>query len=64
MSAGGKRYQRRDYQTEVRDLIRPILDRTIAPCKQAIKDAGVTPERIEEVFWWAVRLAFLPYARW
>src|SRR6266550_1624835 len=46
---GGKRYQRQTTRQKFEDLIRPILDRTIAPCKQAIKDAGVTPERIEEV---------------
>src|SRR5882724_1331685 len=47
--AGGKRYQREITRQQFEDLIRPILDRTIAPCKQAMKDAGVTPEQIEEV---------------
>ena len=46
---GGKRYQREITRQQFEDLIRPILDRTIAPCKQAMKDAGVTPEQIEEV---------------
>ena len=46
---GGKRYQRETTRQQFEDLIRPILDRTIAPCKQAMKDAGVTPEQIEEV---------------
>src|SRR5947209_17620503 len=46
---GGKRYQREITRQQFEDLIRPILDRTIAPCKQAMKDAGVTPKQIEEV---------------
>ena len=46
---GGKRYQREITRQQFEDLIRPILDRTIAPCRQAMKDAGVTPEQIEEV---------------
>ncbi len=45
----GKRYQREITRQQFEDLIRPILDRTIGPCKQAMKDAGVTPEQIEEV---------------
>jgi molecular chaperone DnaK len=46
---GGKRYQREITRQQFEDLIRPILDRTIEPCKQAMKDAEVTPEQIEEV---------------
>ena len=46
---GGKRYQREITRQQFEALIRPILDRTIAPCKQAMKDAGVTPKQIEEV---------------
>src|SRR5438552_2633926 len=45
----GKRYRREITRQQFEDLIRPILDRTIAPCKQVMKDAGVTPEQIEEV---------------
>jgi Fe-S protein assembly chaperone HscA len=44
-----KRYQREITRQQFEDLIRPILDRTIGPSKQAMKDAGVTPEQIEEV---------------
>ena len=46
---GGNRYQREITRQQFEALIRPILDRTIAPCKQVMKDAGVTPEQIEEV---------------
>src|SRR3989454_8152740 len=35
----GKRYQREITRQQFEELIRPILDRTIAPCKQAMKDA-------------------------
>ena len=30
-------------------MIQPIIDRTIGPCKQALKDAGLKPEQIDEV---------------
>ncbi len=45
----GDRYQR-DIPREVfEQLIEPILARTAGPCKQAMADAGVTPEQIDEV---------------
>ncbi len=30
-------------------LIQPVIDRTVGPCKQAMKDAGLKPEQIDEV---------------
>src|SRR5712671_5389261 len=30
-------------------MIQPIIDRTVGPCKQALKDAGLKPEQIAEV---------------
>src|ERR1035438_6079084 len=30
-------------------LIEPVLERSVGPCKQALKDAGLTPEQIDEV---------------
>ena len=53
---GGKRYQREVTREQFEQLIDPpdypkssILQRTIAPCKQALKDAGLKPEQIDEV---------------
>src|ERR1700741_412589 len=37
--AGGKRYQREITREQFEVLIQSILDRTVAPCKQALKDA-------------------------
>ncbi len=31
------------------EMIRPIVEKTIEPCKQALADAGLTPEKINEV---------------
>ena len=45
----GKRYQREIIREQFEQLIQPILDRTVAPVKQAMKDAALTPEQIEEV---------------
>jgi len=47
--SGGKRYQREITREHFEQLIRPILDRTVSPCKQAMKDAGLKPEQIDEV---------------
>jgi molecular chaperone DnaK len=45
----GKRYQREITREQFEQLAQPILDRTIAPCKQALKDAKLKPEQIDEV---------------
>ena len=45
----GDRYQR-DIPREVfEQLIQPILERTAGPCKQALTDANITPDQVEEV---------------
>jgi molecular chaperone DnaK len=45
----GKRYQREITREQFEQLIQPIADRTVGPCKQALKDAGMKPEQIDEV---------------
>ena len=45
----GDRYQREIPRAVFELLIEPVLKRTAAPCKQAMADAGVTPEQIDEV---------------
>jgi len=44
-----KRYQREITRERFEQLIQPIIDRTVGPCKQAMKDAGLKPEQIDEV---------------
>jgi len=46
---GGKRYQREITRQQFERLIDPIIQRTLAPVKQAMKDAAVKPEQIDEV---------------
>jgi molecular chaperone DnaK len=46
---GGKRYQREITREQFEQLIQPIIDRTVGPCKQALKDANLKPEQINEV---------------
>src|SRR6202167_1774294 len=46
---GGKRYLREITREQFEQLIQPIIDRTIGPCKQALQDAGLKPEQIDEV---------------
>ena len=46
---GGKRYQREITREQFENLIQPIIDRTVGPVKQALKDAGKKPEQIDEV---------------
>jgi Fe-S protein assembly chaperone HscA len=45
----GDRYQRVIPRDVFELMIEPILERTAAPCKQALADAGITPESIDEV---------------
>ena len=47
--SGGKRYQREITREMFEQLIEPIVQRTLGPCKQALKDAGVKPAEIDEV---------------
>ena len=45
----GDRYQREIPREVFESLMEPVLDRTVGPCKQAMLDAGVIPEQIDEV---------------
>jgi molecular chaperone DnaK len=45
----GQHYLREITQEQFTQLIQPIIDRTVGPCNQALKDAGLKPEQIDEV---------------
>ena len=44
-----QRYQREITREQFEQLIQPIIDRTVGPCRQALKDANFKPEQIDEV---------------
>jgi molecular chaperone DnaK len=46
---GGKKYQREIPLAAFEQMVQPIIDRTVGPCKQALKDASLKPEQIDEV---------------
>ena len=46
---GGLRYQREIPRPVYEQLIAGVLARTAAPCRQAMADAGITPDQIDEV---------------
>src|SRR5207245_8034513 len=46
---GGKKYQREISLESFEQMLQPIIDRTVGPCKQALKDANLKPEQIDEV---------------
>jgi Fe-S protein assembly chaperone HscA len=46
---GGQRYQREITREAFEELIAPVIRRTVAPSKQALKDSGLKPEQIDEV---------------
>ena len=46
---GDKQYLREITRTQFEQLIAGVIERTAGPCKQALKDAGLTPEQIDEV---------------
>jgi len=45
----GRRYQREITREGFEQLIGPVIQRTVAPSKQALKDAALKPEQIDEV---------------
>jgi Fe-S protein assembly chaperone HscA len=45
----GRRYQREITREGFEQLIEPVIQRTVAPSKQALKDAALKPEQIDEV---------------
>jgi molecular chaperone DnaK (HSP70) len=45
----GKRYHREITRELFEKLITDLVDRTLGPCRSCMKDAGVTPEQIDEV---------------
>ena len=45
----GRRYQREITRAQFEQLIEPVVQRTIAPCKQALADAKLNPEHLDEV---------------
>jgi molecular chaperone DnaK len=45
----GDRYQREIPREVFEQLIEPVLTRTASPCKQALADAGIMPEQVDEV---------------
>lgn len=45
----GERYQRTLTRQQFEAIAQPVFERTAGPCRQAMKDAGVTPEQIGEV---------------
>jgi molecular chaperone DnaK (HSP70) len=46
---GGKHYRREITREQFEQLVGPVIDRTVGPCKQALKDAGLKPAQIDEV---------------
>jgi Fe-S protein assembly chaperone HscA len=42
-------YQRGITRAEFNALIEPIIERTLKPCRQALQDAGLKPDQIDEV---------------
>ncbi len=45
---GGKRYQRAVTRAQFEQLIQPVIERTVGPVRQAMKDAGVKASDIDE----------------
>jgi Fe-S protein assembly chaperone HscA len=45
----GGRYSRELSREQFEQLIQPVVARTLAPCRDALRDAGLTPDQIGEV---------------
>jgi Fe-S protein assembly chaperone HscA len=46
---GGDRYQREVPREVYEQLIKPVLDRTVGPCKQALADADIKADQIAQI---------------
>ena len=46
--ADGKRYQRVITRPQYEQLIRPVVDRTVGPVRQAMKDAGLAAKQLDQ----------------
>ncbi|MFQ5693704.1 MAG: molecular chaperone DnaK, partial [Nitrospinota bacterium] len=46
---GGKTFRGALDRQTFESLIEPVVDRTLGPCRQALRDAGVSPEDLDEV---------------
>ncbi|MGB9256771.1 MAG: Fe-S protein assembly chaperone HscA [Candidatus Korobacteraceae bacterium] len=44
----GKHYQREITRAQFEQLIQPVIERTVGPVRQAMKDAGLAPSQIDE----------------
>ena len=49
LNYGGKRYQREITRERLEQLIAPVIERTLEPCRACLRDAGVSVEDIDEV---------------
>jgi len=47
--ASGRHYRREITRAQFEQLIEPILQRTVEPCRQALRDAALTPAEIGEI---------------
>jgi molecular chaperone DnaK len=45
---GGNHYRREITRAQFEQLIQPVIERTVGPVRQAMKDAGLTPSQIDE----------------
>ena len=49
LELGGRSYRREITRDLLNRLIEPIIDRTLRCCRECLADAGISPERIDEV---------------
>ncbi len=49
LPGSGAAHKKRITRAELETLIQPIVDRTLAPCRLALADAGLEPSQIDEV---------------
>ncbi|RJP34405.1 MAG: molecular chaperone DnaK, partial [Candidatus Omnitrophota bacterium] len=48
-ASGPKHLQMKLSRSKFEQLVRPLVDRTVGPCKKALSDAGLQPSEIDEV---------------
>jgi len=61
---GGRHYQRQITREQFDQLLKPVIDRTVGPSKQALKMRVSSPSRLKKWYWSGARLAFRKCANW
>ena len=63
-AGGPKHLVKKLTRAKLEGMVEDIIQRSVGPCKQCMKDAGVDNSKINEWCWWADRLVCRAFSSW